>query len=167
MMCYWQVYMCMMGELIVMRSLILFERDKDINEVTYIYNNTNMFMHREKLMQRFMKAFYYFNLLCCFGFLCVLYYEGFDVLLDDRLDIDYEISTIKNGLYYFIVAMLVGIVGGQAFVQIHLLLLMCKLHYFEFKRVGVQMASMLISQIFFIIFAMLFINEWRIYRNKD
>ena len=72
-----------------MRSLILFEKDKDINEVTYIYNNTNLFMVRERKHSIAMKFFYTFNLIFCSFFIIVIYYEGLDEVLDDRLDIDY------------------------------------------------------------------------------
>lgn len=47
MMCYMQVYLCMTAEQLIIRFLILFERDKDINEVTFIYNNTNDFLRKE------------------------------------------------------------------------------------------------------------------------
>lgn len=145
MLCYMQVYLFMTGEQIIMRSLILFEKDKDINEVTYIYNNTNLFMVRERKHGIAMKLFYTFNLIFCSIFIIVIYYEGLDEVLDDRLDIDDEVVSVKNVLYYLIVISLITLIIIQLFVEFHIFFLMCKLHYIEFKRVKLQMMSVLAS----------------------
>ena len=45
---------------------------------------------------------------------------------------------------------------------------MNKLHHLEFKRVMWQMLSVFISQIFFYIFAFIFITEWyQIYKSEE
>lgn len=167
MVCYLQVYLFMTAEQIIMRSLILFERDKDINEVTFIYNNTNQFMVRERKMNIAMKIGYMSNLIACFSFLFVLFYEGVDFLMDDRLDFDDQIRDLKFVLYILLAIILVCLFIFQILIQFHLFYLMYKLHYLEFRRVFFQMLSVFISQIFFHIFSFIFIIEWyHIYNDE-
>ena len=150
----------MTAEQIIIRSLILFEKDKDINEVNYIYNNTNQFMIRERKISITMKFFYYFNLLFCSIFIIVIYYEGLDEVLDDLLPYDIYIVYAKRILYYCVFCTLGCLIIFQLFVQTHIFYLMCKLHSLEFQRVKFQMLSIFGSQLLFYFFSILFINEW-------
>ena len=135
MMCYMQVYLFMTAEQVIMRSLILFEKDKDINEVTFIYNNTNQFMVRERKISIVMKVLYTFNLIFCILFILVIYYEGLDEVFDDALGIDEYVVRLKKVLYYLVFGTLVALIVSQVTVELHIFFLMCKLHYLEFKRV--------------------------------
>lgn len=90
----------------------------------------------------------------------MLYYEGLDEVLDDQLDIDDLIVSIKTVLYVIIIVSLVAMIIFQQFTELHIFYLMCKLHHLEFKRVRMQMFVVVVSQIFFYIFSFIFINEW-------
>ena len=145
MICYLQVYLFMTAEQLIMRFLILFEKDKDINEVTYIYNNTNNYMNKEQNLNTIFKVIYSFNILFCMCMIFVVYYEGLDELMNDRLNIDEEVVDIKKIVMYIYVVCLVIVIFFQISFEIHLFYLLYRYHYLEFNRVAKQMATVLTS----------------------
>ena len=70
-------------------------------------------------------------------------------------------------MFWIIIVTLITLIIGQSLIEVVTFYFLCKLHYLEFKRVRMQMFSVLASQIFFYIFALLFILEWNDQRGRD
>ena len=121
-------------------------------------------MIRERKLSVVMTIFFVFNLAFCSLFMIVIYYEGLDEVLNNELRIDELVLKAKKYLYYFIIGTLISLIAFQLFVQSHIFYLMCRLHHLEFKRVRMQMFSVVASQIFFYLFAFIFVEEWYGYR---
>lgn len=55
-----------------------------------------------------MKAVYFVNILFCLCLIFVVYYEGLDMLLDDRLNIDNNVHLLKSySLLAYIIFLLI------------------------------------------------------------
>lgn len=151
-----QIYFLMVAEYYVMRYLILYEKNKSVQQIAYLYNNSVEFQKKEeKIKCRLIFTYISIDIVFFISSICLQISDILDVNKYERYEdcIDMNKGHFSPlGIIFQTILMSLAFACFLAgfFIFTHLLYLMYKRHRLEFKRSQTSMITVFVMTILLI-----------------